>query len=115
LKDFLNKYIENQCSDEEFESTIDFLLKKNNWLARDSQMKEHWRQITSEGDHPDLSGTLYKIHYHLKIQIDFFEPVLTPDIRQKIFNRGQFGLTPVKNIYSIDFVSSLIKKEQVLL
>jgi len=37
--------------------------------------------------------------YYLKIQIDFFEPVLIPAIRQKLFNRGQFGLTPVKNIF----------------
>jgi len=54
------------------------------------------------------------LNYDLKIQIEFFEPVLIPAIRQKLFNRGQFGLTPVKNIYSIDFVSSLIKKEHVL-
>jgi hypothetical protein len=54
------------------------------------------------------------IYCYLKIQIDFFEPVFIPAIRQKLFNRGQFGLTPVKNIYSIDFVSTLIKKEQVL-
>jgi len=52
--------------------------------------------------------------YYLKIQIDFFEPVLAPALRQRLFYRGQFGLTPVKNIYSIDFVSSLIKKELVL-
>jgi len=58
---------------------------------------------------------------YLKIQIDFSEPVLAPAIRQKLFfaegrtsYTGQFGLTPVKNIYFIDFVSSLIKKEQVL-
>jgi hypothetical protein len=36
---------------------------------------------------------------NLKIQIDFFEPVFIPAIRQKLFNRGQFGLTPVKNIF----------------
>ena len=34
---------------------------------------------------------------HLKIQIDFFEPDLSPAIRQKLFYRGQSGLTPVKN------------------
>jgi hypothetical protein len=37
-------------------------------------------------------------YLYLKIQIDFFEPVLIPAIRQKLFYRGQFGLTPVKNI-----------------
>jgi hypothetical protein len=38
--------------------------------------------------------------FNLKIQIDFFEPVLIPAIRQKLFYRGQFGLTPVKNIFT---------------
>lgn len=37
--------------------------------------------------------------YFLKIQIDFFESVFIPVIRQKQFNRGQFSLTPVKNIF----------------
>jgi hypothetical protein len=37
--------------------------------------------------------------YHLKIQIDFFEPVLTPALGQRLSYRGQFGLTPVKNIF----------------
>jgi hypothetical protein len=37
--------------------------------------------------------------FNLKIQIDFFEPVLVPAIRQRLFYRGQFGLTPVKNIF----------------
>jgi len=42
--------------------------------------------------------------YYLKIQIDFFKPVLAPAIRQKLFFRGQFGLTPVKNIlYPLSF------------
>ena len=43
--------------------------------------------------------SLLPLYYYLKIQIDFFEPVLIPAIRQKLFNRGQFGLTPVKNIF----------------
>jgi hypothetical protein len=37
--------------------------------------------------------------FYLKIQIDFFEPVFISAIRQKLFYRGQFGLTPVKNIF----------------
>jgi hypothetical protein len=36
---------------------------------------------------------------YLKIQINFFKPALTPSIRLKLFYRGQFGLTPVKNIF----------------
>jgi hypothetical protein len=36
----------------------------------------------------------------LKIQIEFFKPVLIPAIRQKLFNHGQFGLTPVKNNFN---------------
>jgi len=36
--------------------------------------------------------------FYLKFQIDFFELVFIPAIRQTLFNRGQFGLTPVKNI-----------------
>jgi len=41
---------------------------------------------------------------NLNIQIDFFEPILAPVLRQKLFHRGQFGLTPVKIFYSVDFV-----------
>jgi hypothetical protein len=39
------------------------------------------------------------LKFNLNIQIDFFEPVLAPAIRQRLFYRGQFGLTPVKNIF----------------
>jgi len=38
------------------------------------------------------------VELNLNIQIDFFEPIFIPAIRQKLFNHGQFGLTPVKNI-----------------
>ncbi len=41
-----------------------------------------------------------KYHYVvLKNPNCFFEPVLISTIRQKLFNRGQFGLTPVKDIF----------------
>ncbi|MFC2087267.1 hypothetical protein ACFLSA_03790 [Bacteroidota bacterium] len=50
--------------------------------------------------HPEFQVSTGKDDkFYLKIQIDFFEPVFIPAIRQKLFNRGQFGLTPVKNIF----------------
>jgi hypothetical protein len=42
---------------------------------------------------------LLNLQYYLKIQIDFFEPIFISAVRQKLFNRGQFGLAPVKNIF----------------
>jgi ferric-dicitrate binding protein FerR (iron transport regulator) len=62
---FLNKYVENKCSDEEFKSALDLLLAKDKWPVRDVQMKQHWNKTTNEGEHPDLTGTLYKIHYSI--------------------------------------------------
>ena len=41
---------------------------------------------------------IISLKFNLNIQIDFFEPGLTLAIRQKLFYRGQFGLTPIKNI-----------------
>jgi len=44
-----------------------------------------------------IKTIFFQLKYNLKIQIDFFEPVFISAIRQKLFNHGQFGLTPVKN------------------
>jgi len=46
----------------------------------------------------EFGVNICKILYNLNIQIEFFEPGFTPAIRQKLLNRGQFGLTPIKNI-----------------
>jgi hypothetical protein len=41
---------------------------------------------------------------YLNIQIEFFTQVLIPAMRQKLFNHGQFGLTPPLNsLYSLSF------------
>ena len=66
--------------------------------------------------HPLVDNNLHTrfiIRCYLNIQIDFY-PDFYPAYEQRLFNCGQFGLTPPLNIYFIDFVSSLIKRKPVL-
>ena len=65
MNDSFNRYLNNEYNGSDLESAIDLMVsaEKGNILER--QMHEHWRKTTGEGGLPDLTNTLYRIHYRI--------------------------------------------------
>ncbi len=69
MKEYYKKYLENNCSDDEFRSFINLFVKPGNQRIIDANMDEHWNRIeTEEEETPDLSDTLHKIHFEINKQ-----------------------------------------------
>ncbi len=68
MKEYLKKYLKNNCSESEFFSVINLFLKKENQNELEKNMEENWSEINSNIETPDLSSTLYKIHYEINKQ-----------------------------------------------
>ncbi len=67
MKTFFKKYLDNNCSEGEFRSFIDLFVRPEKQRELDANMKEDWT-AEKKGDVPDLSGTLYRIHYEINKQ-----------------------------------------------
>lgn len=67
MKGFFQKYLDNHCTEEEFRSVVELFVKEDNRQMLEENMKENWETNTS-GAIPDLSDTLYKIHYEINRQ-----------------------------------------------
>ncbi len=72
MKDFFRKYLDNRCAEEEFQSFLDLFIKPGNKQVLEENMKEDWNRETwgtnTSDAVPDLSDTLYKIHYEINRQ-----------------------------------------------
>lgn len=68
MKKYFENYLKNSCSGKDFNSFIELFSVKKNQLILEQQMKENWESIPVSGETPDLSNTLYKIHYEINKQ-----------------------------------------------
>ncbi len=65
MNDFFNRYLDNNCSDADFESAIDLMLSSDKRGLLNKQMKEHWDKTIGEGASSELSNTLHVIHHQI--------------------------------------------------
>jgi ferric-dicitrate binding protein FerR (iron transport regulator) len=65
MKDYFKKYLENRCSDDEFESVINDFTDASCAGELNDQLTENWSEIPGDIEAPDLSDTLFKIHYRI--------------------------------------------------
>ena len=63
MKDYLHRYLKNECSDQDIEPVVELMLSQNKNEERDELMKKHWDENSDKGTIPDLSKVLYRIHY----------------------------------------------------
>ncbi len=69
MKEYYKKYIEANCSDEEFKQFIELFANPGNQPVIDAGMLEHWKNIKPEEEQiPDLTDTLHKIHFEINNQ-----------------------------------------------
>ena len=69
MKEYYRKYLENNCTEEEFQQFVKLFVKPDKKLVLDAQMKEHWKLTKAqETETPDLTDTLHKIHYEINSQ-----------------------------------------------
>ncbi len=68
MKEFFKKYLESKCSESEFLTFINLFLKKENQQELEWGMEEHWKRVPTKATTPDLSPTLFKIHYEINKQ-----------------------------------------------
>ncbi|WP_319501471.1 FecR domain-containing protein [uncultured Draconibacterium sp.] len=69
MKEYYTKYLENNCSEKEFQQFIELFVKPDQQSVLDANMKEHWKRTKAgEGETPDLSDTLHKIHFEINNQ-----------------------------------------------
>jgi transmembrane sensor len=67
MKTFFRKYLENNCSEKEFQSFLELFTKPENQEVLEENMMEDWDR-GSHQEAPDLSGTLYRVHYEINRQ-----------------------------------------------
>lgn len=65
MKNYFKNYLENRCSDDEFDSVVQDFTEASRAGGLDSQLAENWSEISREVETPDLSDTLFKIHYRI--------------------------------------------------
>ena len=68
MKEFFKKYLESKCSESEFIAFINLFLKKENQQELGWGMEEHWKNAPTKAITPNLSPTLFKIHYEINKQ-----------------------------------------------
>lgn len=67
MKLFFRKYLDNNCTDEEFQSFVDLFSSPENSQVLEENMEEDWVKGSSV-EVPDLSSTLYRVHYEINRQ-----------------------------------------------
>lgn len=65
MKSYFKRYLENRCSDEQFESVIDAFSNTSKIGELNAQLEESWRGLAQDVETPDLSDTLFEIHYRI--------------------------------------------------
>lgn len=68
MKKYFENYFKNNCSEKDFKSFVELFVDKKNQTVLEQQMKENWEHTPETGETPDMSNTLYKIHYELNKQ-----------------------------------------------
>ncbi len=65
MQKIFQKYLSNNCTEDEFMSLVELFVKPENRKFVDEYMKEDWKQNSSDGDVPDLSSVLHKVHFEI--------------------------------------------------
>ena len=68
MKNFFRKYLEDQCTEDEFNLFVDLFTKQENEKKLSANMEEDWNAMPLHDEVPDLSDTLYTIHYRINSQ-----------------------------------------------
>lgn len=68
MKEFFKKYLESKCSESEFIAFINLFLNKEKQQELEWGMEEHWKKAPTKAITPNLSPTLFKIHYEINKQ-----------------------------------------------
>ena len=68
MKDFFQNYLDNKCTEKELQTLIDCFTFSEQSGVLNANMKEHWENVQTNDEIPDLTGTLYKIHYTINSQ-----------------------------------------------
>ena len=63
MSDFLKRYLNNNCSEEDLTSVIDLFVSPDNKKELEQKMQSHWKSNAEAEPNVDLQSTLYKIHY----------------------------------------------------
>jgi ferric-dicitrate binding protein FerR (iron transport regulator) len=65
MNDSLNKYVKNECSEDDLASVIDLFVSPEKQNELEGEMQAHWNKNQNEKNEADLQATLYKIHYDI--------------------------------------------------
>ena len=65
MKAFFQKYLNDNCTDQEFQSFIQLFVDPASQSTLEEQMEEDWDQRSDKHEVPDLSGALHKIHFEI--------------------------------------------------
>jgi len=65
MSDSLNRYLKNNCSEEDLVSVIDQFVSPEKQNELEQKMHSHWASVSEERTNADLQSTLYKIHYEI--------------------------------------------------
>ncbi|WP_423129189.1 FecR family protein [Gaoshiqia sp. Z1-71] len=106
MKDFFKKYLENNCSEKEFDSVVELFSEPSGQPELERQMKEHWDETSSGTRVPELADTLYKIHYEINKRDQ--APVKTRKLLNYLTRVAAILLLPL----AIAYVVSLQKNDQ---
>lgn len=65
MSDFFNRYLNNQCSEEDFNHLLNLFLKENREEELEQRMYADWKSRLSMDASPDLTSVLHEIHYKI--------------------------------------------------
>ncbi len=68
MKQFFQKYLAGDCTEEEFLSFVELFVKSENRKVLDENMEEDWKQNSLAGEVPDMASTLHKVHFEINKQ-----------------------------------------------
>lgn len=63
MKDYLHRYLRNECDDQDLDSVIELMLSPEKKEELDKLMQKHWNEKSDDESVPDLTNGLYRIHY----------------------------------------------------
>jgi len=65
MSDSLDKYVRNECTEEDLASVVGMFVSPEKQNELESKMQVHWDKVQEEKTEDNLQSTLYKIHYSI--------------------------------------------------
>lgn len=63
MKDYLHRYLKNECNDQDLDSVVELMLSPEKKEELDGLMQKHWNETSKEDPGPEFTNVLYRIHY----------------------------------------------------